>query len=640
MTRLLTPQLGLLLALAVGAIAGCKTNVAAPPDGAASAVAAVPSIGEYFPPSIPVADYVGAHACAECHPAIYEAWSKSPHGRSMMPASPQSVLANFDAGAMTLPDGTVAFSQSADGYFIDMESHGRRDRRKVDLVLASGRQHQLYAVRGGDGAISLLPVVWSTKTKEWLPLSLYQRSDLSPDSTGYWGAKNLSVGCATCHVSQAYRHVSGGVVEDTAVDLSINCESCHGPGREHVRRRRAGVTDEVYRDLRSLSSAEESRVCGQCHGFQLKRYVFPPAPDGLPQIFVTSLVQDSLRADATQRFTSYQYPGHVLTAGFARNLLRCKDCHAPHGLEARDKNGLSAVGADSNKQCTDCHEELAQPTAVTKHSNHAANIRCVDCHMPYSWIGDDETRHQRTSDHSIAVPHPRETLEVGTPNACNTCHRGRTPEWSIAALTKWGDKDALVARDWVKTIAAGRAVAPGATDKLVALLTARKTGSYLKASALDLLVIQPPDARIVPSLVPFATDEDPNLRAIAIRALDVHDAQGRAHWRSLGLSDAHPYVRMETFSLVKNVETLASADIDKNRDDVLAYMSPPTDGLIHLITVRHRRHEFREALALLDLFQRVSLPRERAALDVNMVRSRIEADIARGGASGSAVPPH
>jgi hypothetical protein len=199
-------------------------------------------------------------------------------------------------------------------------------------------------------------------------------------------------------------------------------------------------------------------------------------------------------------------------------------------------------------------------------------------------------------------------------------------------LKKWGRKDALVAREWVETIAMARKREPGATARLLALLTKPGTPTYLQASALDLLVIQPLDPSVLAVVAPFATDIDPDLRAIAIRALDAHDVQGRAHWRALGLADDHPFVRMETFSMIKDVETLAPADIDRDLSDVLSYMSPPSDGLVHLITVRHRRHELPEALALLDLFQKVTLPQEQRALNVDMVRGRIQADIARAGA--------
>jgi hypothetical protein len=626
--------LALLVAVSVAAIlAACKKP--APPVRADEPLRVLP-VGELLPPSLDVPDYVGAAACAECHRAEFDAWQRSPHGRSMAAASQATVLASFDASPLKLPDGEVAFSREGDAYFMDLESGSHRDRRKVDVVLASGRQHQLYAVKGDRGALTLLPVVWSTTTRAWLPLSLYQPVDLAPESPSYWASQDMTRGCVSCHLSQSYRRVAADGARSEWVDLSINCESCHGPGREHVKRRREGRADDPYRDLSKLGSVEESRVCGGCHGFQLKRYVFPPAPDGLPQIFVTSLINDALRPDGTQHLTSYQYPGHVLSAGFAQQALRCKDCHAPHGLEARGNHGESAVGALTNRQCTGCHEKLVDAAKVAAHSHHPAKVHCVDCHMSESWIGDDDRRRQRTSDHSVSIPHPQESIELGTPDACTTCHKDHDAAWALAAVTRWGFHDATGVRSWVKAIAEGRKGGPDATRQLEELLADPGSGKYLRASALDLLGIQRPDAGAVASLAPYATDPDPYLRAAAIRSLDVHDPAERARWRSLGLADAHPYVRMETFSLVKDVETLTETDIEKDLEDVMAYMSPPTDGIVHLVTVRHRRGELRQALELLGVLDRITLPQERQHLHLDTVRARVEADRARRDAAGSA----
>ncbi len=592
-----------------------------------------PPVSAILPPSLDIPDYVGAGACAECHRAEYEAWQRSPHGRSMAAASPQSVLASADGRPVSLADGTASFVREGDAFFVDLTAGGFHERRKVDLVLASGRQHQLYVVQGADGALTLLPIVWSTTIKDWLPLSSYQAADLDPGSPKYWGGQNMGKGCVSCHLSQWYRRTDGGDARDAYVDLSVNCEACHGPGAEHVRRRRAGRTDDVYRDLSKLGSVEESRVCGACHGFQLKRYVLPRAEDGLPQIFVLSLRSESLRVDGTQHGTAYQYPAHVLSAGFREKVLRCKDCHAPHGLEARDKNGDSAEGALSNKQCTACHEELVAAPRVTAHSHHRESVRCVDCHMSYSWVGDDDHKHQRTSDHSISVPHPEESIAYGTPNACTTCHAKKQAEWAVDALRRWKARDALGVRGWVETIALARKKAPGATSRLVELLSDRDTVPYLKASALDLLLVQPRDAALASVLAPYASDPDPYLRAAAIRALDVHDVAGRPRWRAMGLADAHPYVRMETFSMIDDVQTLSPESIDRQLDDVMQYMSPPNDGIIHVLTVRHRRKELREALALVDLLARVMTPGERQRFDLATVRARVEADLVKADAA-------
>jgi hypothetical protein len=86
---------------------------------------------------------------------------------------------------------------------------------------------------------------------------------------------------------------------------------------------------------------------------------------------------------------------------------------------------------------------------------------------------------------------------------------------------------------------------------------------------------------------------------------------------------------METFSMIKDVQTLTPQAIDRQLADVLQYMSPPTDGVVHVLTVRHRRGELREALSLVDLLQRLTLPREREHLNLEEVRGRIEADLAK-----------
>jgi len=539
----------------------------------------------------------------------------------MAPASPESVLAPFSGAPFALADGTVTPSTAPDGYFMDLRStRGFAERRKVDLVIASGRQHQLYVARGAGGEYSLLPIIWCTKTREWIPTSLYQSGALDPGAHDYWARFDMTGGCFSCHLSQAYRATAP--VETRWADLRIDCESCHGPAREHIRRRRAAIADGTLRDLRALGGAEEARVCGQCHGFQLKPYVFPRAPDGLPEIFVTSLINDALRADGTQRLTSYQYPGHVLSQCFQKGSLACKSCHEPHGLGARDFVGESAAGAESNRQCTICHRDRAGAAELARHSHHAASIRCVDCHMAYSFIGDDDTRRQRTSDHSISIPRPRETLELGLPNACNTCHRDRTPDWALGALARFRQARAGGVREWVRTIALARKREPGSTERLLALLD--EPSAYLRASALDLLVIQPPDARVAPRVERFASDADPQLRSIAIRALDHHDAQNRERWIRLGLADPHPFVRLETFSMVREPRLLPPEAIERNLADTLAYVQPPTSGLVHLITVRHRRGEIPQALALADLLAKIALPHERDGLHLPDVRARLE----------------
>jgi hypothetical protein len=40
-------------------------------------------------------------------------------------------------------------------------------------------------------------------------------------------------------------------------------------------------------------------------------------------------------------------------------------------------------------------------------------------------------------DHSMRVPRPDLSVSIGTPNACNQCHTGRSAEWAAKAVAEW-----------------------------------------------------------------------------------------------------------------------------------------------------------------------------------------------------------
>jgi tetratricopeptide (TPR) repeat protein len=86
-----------------------------------------------------------------------------------------------------------------------------------------------------------------------------------------------------------------------------------------------------------------------------------------------------------------------------------------------------------------CHE--AARFDVEAHSHHAQHAQhatakaplCIDCHMPPStFMQIDERR-----DHSIRIPRPDRTVELGTPNACNGCHTKESATWARDAVVRW-----------------------------------------------------------------------------------------------------------------------------------------------------------------------------------------------------------
>ena len=105
----------------------------------------------------------------------------------------------------------------------------------------------------------------------WMPIS----DDLSPRKATEWPpSRTLGVlaekqNCQQCHGSQIRTIFSPdkGKYVTTFTDLSINCESCHGPGKEHVNLMQFGQSIikgyTGIQSLKTLSKKESIDVCSQ-----------------------------------------------------------------------------------------------------------------------------------------------------------------------------------------------------------------------------------------------------------------------------------------------------------------------------------------------------------------------------------------
>src|SRR6266446_5868463 len=93
------------------------------------------------------ADFVGAVACASCHPSEYASWKGSTHGRAGAgPPNPQSVKGPFDGRPMRFRDAVVTPSMTASGAFVFTVVQENRPEVvfRVDAVVGGG-----YMAGGG-----------------------------------------------------------------------------------------------------------------------------------------------------------------------------------------------------------------------------------------------------------------------------------------------------------------------------------------------------------------------------------------------------------------------------------------------------------------------------------------------------------
>jgi DmsE family decaheme c-type cytochrome len=164
------------------------------------------------------------------------------------------------------------------------------------------------------------------------------------------------------------------------------CEGCHGPGFDHV----AGGGDKTKIFTFANASAKEvSTRCLTCHAGAHPD--FERSAHGHAKVGCTDCHSAHAAKSEAYLFKVSQpqlcYSCHTdVKPAFAQpfhhkvdeGLLKCSDCHDPHGTFKRAQ--LKST-ADQNAICTKCHAETAGPFAFEHPVIKAEG--CVACHSPH-----------------------------------------------------------------------------------------------------------------------------------------------------------------------------------------------------------------------------------------------------------------
>jgi tetratricopeptide (TPR) repeat protein len=141
--------------------------------------------------------------------------------------------------------------------------------------------------------------------------------------------------------------------------------------------------------------------------------------------------------------------------------VTCSDCHDPHSL---------ALKAPGNGVCHQCH--AVEKYETEKHRFHtpgSSGANCVDCHMPAkTYMVIDPRR-----DHSFRIPRLDLSVQLGTPNACNRCHRDKPATWAAAKVREWYGHEPAGYQRYAEALQAARSGALDAEVPLLALLRDR-----------------------------------------------------------------------------------------------------------------------------------------------------------------------
>ena len=321
--------------------------------------------------------YAGAKACAACHAQIYRRQQNSHHARSLraVEAAPEvTALLPF-----TFQDRASAATlrlERADAPFVDLSAQKGSELRRLRLQWAFG---------SGVKAITMIGLREDGKHVEGR-LTWYRSLgsfDLTTGATRHTPANILeSVGreltgdevrkCFECHTTGDTPQVP----LQAGAETGIHCESCHGPGREHIQAvTRRPVGEKKISHPGRLDGFAQARMCGTCHGE-------PPEDTDIAGIRAIETNPN------TVRFAS---PRLVLSRCFNESdqKLKCTTCHNPHEDAAQ-------AAAQSDRTCLSCHtKEVRRKAAVCK----VTRYKCASCHMPRERV----VAHSSFADHWIRV---------------------------------------------------------------------------------------------------------------------------------------------------------------------------------------------------------------------------------------------
>lgn len=508
--------------------------------------------------SIRFADFVGSDACASCHRSEYDAWRRSTHGRAGGPPSAERSIADFDGKPIRFADAVVIPSIREGRYQFEVRQDGRPARVfHVDGVIGGGHivggGTQGFVSRFPDGTVRFLPFDFIRREGVWFcntgTRGRTGYHPITPDmrlaECGDWppvrilGDEPRFASCQQCHGSQIITTIDSAShgYETRYTSLAIDCESCHGPGREHVEIARsdriASAADIGMRSLATLSKDESTQLCFQCHSLknQLRSGYLPGKP--LQEYYSTKLAilgDEPLHPDGRVRTFAYQQ-NQSYSACYRDGSMTCTTCHDPHSQRYRDVNGFPLEGRYDDRQCTSCHASLAEN--AERHTHHPADSpgsRCVSCHMPYLQHPEvgSELRFAR-SDHTIPIPRPAFDSTLGVENACSSCHADRSVASLQTQVERWYGRikphPPLVAG----LVAAKKTVDRDSIAKLV--LGYQKDDAIAQFAGLSYYVeeVLRPDMSSLPddvqeALERLAVSDDIDVRALALAAL--HFARG------------------------------------------------------------------------------------------------------------------
>ena len=495
--------------------------------------------------------YAGSKSCIECHGKFYRLWSTSRHGLAMQPYTSEFAQTNLTPPTRDLAIGKYRYRADIGpkaGWVLETDPKGKK--RKYRILHALGGKNVYYFLTPlKRGRLQTLPVAYDVLTKQWFDTAASgvrhfgSRPPEEPINWKEW-PYTFNTACYNCHVSQLRSNydLKTDTYRTTWAEPGINCETCHGPSKEHNKVMQEAPKGQPPPDLKIISvkkftNEQHNDSCGSCHAKMspLTR-VFPPGERFFDHFDLVTLENPDYYADGRDLGENYTFTTWLLSPCVRSDKLSCLKCHTSSG-RYRFKDEPTA-----NDACLPCHAQ--QVSQAAKHIHHPGDkpgipTKCISCHMPMTSFA-----RMKRSDHSMLPPTPAATIQFGSPNACNLCHKDKDAAWADKNVRQWRSRDyqapllqraglvdAARKRDWQKL------------PEMLAYIVSPDRHEVFAASLIR-LTMAAPEVRVLPALLKAIQDSSPLVRGAAAEALAVRPSRESCQALVIATGDSHRLVRV------------------------------------------------------------------------------------------------
>jgi len=319
-------------------------------------------------------DFVGSETCAQCHAGVAASVKDTAMARSLLRPEESDILRNRAGQTFQLESYIYKVEHAPSGYQFSVSQGSESATQPITWVFGDGGISQVY-VTDRQGKFYESHFSYYSGTDGFDRTTNQPHRDESLQSAeGRSMMPDEVRRCFSCHAAGVTQMGSFNTVIP-----GVTCETCHGPGADHVAAMKAGVEggEDLIMNPGHLDRTASVDFCGSCH------------------MTWVDVSMGELTGTPTIRFPAYRLLNSKCWAkGDAR--ITCVGCHDPHQPLVHDS-------AYYDQKCLACHVTSPGAQLTADHPGKAcpqSDHNCVSCHMPKQEFPDT---HHSFTDHDIRI---------------------------------------------------------------------------------------------------------------------------------------------------------------------------------------------------------------------------------------------